>query len=200
MEFLIDTLIGGTLPHKHKTYEIIAYIKGYSVIHAGGEDFSVGPGKVIIIPPGVVHHSTELDFEQIYIRGDFTQFSFHAPIVVSDNTTGEGLQLTKMIYDNRYADPEYVNILIQALAHFLLRNIHVEDRIFAETQKIAETISTHFADSGIQLNALLKKSGYAEDYIRAQFKKIMGKTPTEFLTGIRIRHACQGSCTVCILL
>ena len=36
----------------------------------------------------------------------------------------------------------------------------------------------------------LQKSGYAEDYIRAQFKKFTGKTPTEFLTKIRIYHAC----------
>ena len=34
------------------------------------------------------------------------------------------------------------------------------------------------------------ESGYAEDYIRAHFKRITGKTPNEFLSGIRIKRAC----------
>ena len=45
-------------------------------------------------------------------------------------------------------------------------------------------------DSELNIGQLLRSSGYAEDYIRAQFKKITGKTPGRFLTEIRIKHAC----------
>jgi len=49
--------------------------------------------------------------------------------------------------------------------------------------------TNHFYDSTIDLHHLLQQSGYAVDYIRAQFKKMTGKTPNAFLTEIRIKHA-----------
>jgi AraC-like DNA-binding protein len=49
-------------------------------------------------------------------------------------------------------------------------------------------IST-FHDSDFDVTKLLKQSGYAEDYIRAHFKKITGKTPVEYLNELRINHA-----------
>ena len=42
----------------------------------------------------------------------------------------------------------------------------------------------------INLTEILQKSGYSEDYIRSVFKKLTGKTPHEFLTDIRMNHAC----------
>lgn len=45
-------------------------------------------------------------------------------------------------------------------------------------------------DPEIDLIKILLTSGYSEDYIRACFKKITGKTPTDFLTDVRIKHAC----------
>ena len=47
-----------------------------------------------------------------------------------------------------------------------------------------------FHDPDLDLAALLRESGYAEDYIRAGFKRVMGMTPTAFLIQMRIRHAC----------
>ena len=61
--------------------------------------------------------------------------------------------------------------------------------IGAEKEIISE-ITDNFYDSNIDLGYILRRSGYAEDYVRAHFKKITGKTPTEFLTKIRIHHAC----------
>lgn len=194
MSYIVDFLKGATPPHKHENYEIIIFTKHKNTLHTLNTDFSVGPGKIAIIPPGTVHHSTgpQTDFGQIYIRGDFNQFFFiTSPMVVSDNAENEALRLSKIIYQNRHIDPEYVNILQLALIHFLLRNIEVEDKISAVTRSIAEYISTHFYDSNINLNDLLKSSGYAEDYIRAKFKENIGKTPIEFLTEIRITHACH---------
>lgn len=194
MSYIVDFLKGSTPPHKHENYEIIVFTKHENTLHASGTDFSVGPGKIAVIPPGAMHCSTspQADFGQIYIRGNFNQFfSLTSPMVIPDNAENEALRLSKIIYQNRHIDPEYVHILLQALIHHLLRNIEVEDKISAATRSIAEYISTHFYDCNINLHDLLKDSGYAVDYIRAVFKKNIGKTPTEFLTEIRITHACH---------
>lgn len=57
-------------------------------------------------------------------------------------------------------------------------------------KKIANKISNEYSDSDISLSQILNESGYSEDYIREQFKCYTGKTPTEFLTTVRITHAC----------
>ena len=194
MDYILDFLEGATPPHKHDTYEIIIFTKYENTLHTSNADFTVGPGKIAILPPGAVHHCTspQTNFGQIYIRGDFSQsFSLTSPVVVLDNSENEALCLARMIYQNRHTDPEYVSILVQALTHFLLRKITVEDRVFSTTKAIADYISNHFYDCNLNLNALLKNSGYTEDYIRAKFRENIGKTPTEFLTEIRINHACH---------
>lgn len=193
MDYLINLLKGDSYAHKHKSYEIVVYINGSGIFHTTKQDFKVSPGKIIIVPPGTEHYtSTEnTDCERIFIIGEFNRIFFlPAATMISDNLTSEGLFLAKMIYANRYSDHEYLAALINAFTHFLLQNIKVEDEVFLSIKKIIETISNNFHNSNIELHELLKKSGYAEDYIRAQFKRITGKTPTEFLTKQRIDHAC----------
>ena len=180
-------------PHKHNYYEIIIYTNGSGIFHTEKMRIPVRPGKIVIIPPGIVHSCSvcDADFARIYISGEFHQiFSLTAPTVISDTPTGDGLFLAKIIYKNRLADREYVMSLINAFTHFLLQNIKTEDRIFAAVREIVEKISNGFYDCNLDLHTLLAESGYAEDYIRAQFKMITHKTPTEFLTQIRIDHAC----------
>lgn len=193
MNYFINLKKEDSPPHKHKNYEIIVYINGSGTLYAAGKSIEVYPGKIVIIPPEIVHHCSQygINFERIYISGEFEQiFSLTSPAVISDTTSGDGSFLAKMIYRNRLADREYVASLINAFTHFLLQNIKMEDRIFTATRDIIEKISNGFYDCDLDLHALLKESGYAEDYIRAQFKRITKKTPTEFLTEARINHAC----------
>lgn len=192
MAFLIDLKKEESFPHKHKNYEIIVYTRGCGVFHAAGKDIPVSPGKIIIIPPGAVHSITfDGALDRIYINGDLNHiFSLTSPTIIPDTAENEGLFLAKMIYANRYTNPEYVTALISAFAHFLLQSLKMDDAIGLVIKDIVNKITNNFYDSSISISGLLRKSGYAEDYIRAQFKKITGKTPTAFLTGIRINHAC----------
>ncbi len=193
MNYLINLINKEVSPHKHKLYEIIIYTKGYGILHAEGKNIETGPGFIVIIPPETVHYCSACDsvYERIYINGEFNQiFNLTSVTVIHDNEEKEGTLLAEMIHNNRYASSEYVAALINAFMHFLLRNIKMDNVVFLTVKKIVEKISNEFYNSDLHVGTLLKKSGYAEDYIRAQFKKIMGKTPTDFLTEIRIRHAC----------
>ena len=192
MNYLIGLTEKISPPHKHKNYEIIVYQKGQGIFHGTGTDIAVYPGKIMIVPPGITHSSScDGEFKRFYISGEFNQlFSLSAPTVILDNSEKEGLHLAEMIFKNRYSNSEYVASLINAFAHFLIQNLKNDNEIGATVKEIISEITNNFFDSGIDLCSMLNKSGYAEDYIRAQFKKITGKTPTEFLTNIRISHAC----------
>ena len=178
--------------HKHRCYEIIFYRKGKGNFYFSKERTPIYAGEFIIVPPNTVHASKyDKEAETYTIKGDFNHiFSFFSPVVVMDNSEKEGEFLVDMIFKNRFSNAEYLDSLSNALAHFLLQNTQAEKNITAVLQDIASKISEGFYDSSINVGEILNKSGYAEDYIRSKFKTFTGKTPVEFLTELRINHAC----------
>ena len=196
MKFSINCVknaIPPKLQHYHKNYEINAYISGEGVFCSGEKEIKILPGMFIIVPPETMHISkVSGENERFYINGEFNPiFNLCSPTVIYDNPEKEGEFLVKMIYKNRLQNPEYISSLCNTLAHFLIQNFKMDNEISLKVKEIADEITARFFDYNIDLNAILNKSGYAEDYIRAQFKKITGKTPTEFLTSVRVSHACH---------
>ena len=192
MRYQINLVTVDTVPHQHKSYEIMVYQRGEGYLHTADAAIPVGPGKIMIVPPGTEHGSTFPHGGERYpITGEFSHIlNFTAPTLISDNAEKEGLMLARMIYQNRFANPEYVAALCSAFAHFLVQNADMHDPVIRKVQEIVEEMTDRFYDCNLDLCALLHNSGYAEDYIRAQFKRHTGKTPTEFLTRLRISHAC----------
>lgn len=193
MNYLINKINEASPPHYHANYEVIVCVKGTGSFTAGDKNITISPGTIIIIPPNIVHSSIyDNENERIYINGEFSRiFNLNSPIVISDNPQKEGTLLAKMIYRNRYAENEFLSALIIAFSQFLTQNIKDDSGINLAVKEIVNVITDSFYESDFDLNALLKKSGYAEDYIRAKFKEIMGNTPVEFLTKVRINHACS---------
>ena len=72
---------------------------------------------------------------------------------------------------------------------FLLSNLKFDDNVDVAINNIIAKISNSAFDSSFNLAEVLSQSGYAKDYIRNQFKLKTGKTPTRFLTELRINHA-----------
>lgn len=195
MDFFINCTPDGLKEyplHHHGHYEIMLYLEGEGILRTDREEIPFRPGTVIIVPPGMEHGSACREgFKNISLGGPFGHLLFFDKItVLSDNDRGEGRMLACLIYENRYANGAYLEALCTAYLRFLLQNSPREESVFSAVQGIARALSQGVEDSRINPTALLADSGYAEDYIRAQFKKIMGKTPTEFLTEQRIRRAC----------
>jgi len=193
MNYSINCINEESPPHYHTNYEVIVCVKGKGVFHTKEESVNVSQGMIMIVPPNNVHSSTNVDgYERIYINGEFNRiFNLHSTAVIFDNSENEGITLAQMIYRNRYAGGEYVSSLVMAFAHFLIQNLRNDSSINLAVREIVNLISDSFYEADIDLGALLKKSGYAEDYIRVKFKEITGYTPVEFLTKVRINHACS---------
>lgn len=192
MEYLIGSVNKSGKPHKHKKYEVIVYVEGEGTLYADNKEIKILPNKIVIVPPGVEHYSTNYgEIQRIYINGDFEHlFKFTSTVEIYDNTKREGLSLAKMIYNNRFSNHAYITALINAFAHFLLSYIKIESEISAAIKAVVDEISDNFSNCDLNLCNLLENSGYSEDYIRAQFKKVTSNTPTEYLTKTRISHAC----------
>ncbi len=178
--------------HKHKYAEIIIYTKGTGFLKTDNLQIPFSQGTIVIVPPNTSHCSvSEEPFERIYIAGNLGQIiNVSAPTHLSGGKDDDGMILARLIYQNRYKKPDYLTSLINAFASYILQSVKINDRIDEEINSIINEITDNFSDCNINLGAILKNSGYAEDYIRDRFKKATGKTPVRFLTEIRISHAC----------
>ena len=179
--------------HKHDYYEILVYVDGEGHIMIENQTFSIKKGEIVAIPPKMEHGSISSDkLKSIYVawKGNFP-FTFNHPLFFSDNQNEEGQFLAKAILNNRFKNTEYLSALCNALAHFVLQNVKIETNVDKAVNQIINQITLNFQDCDFNLNKVLNSSGYAEDYIREQFKFSTGKSPVRFLTDIRIDFAEQ---------
>ena len=195
MSYIINCTQEGVVQypmHTHKNYEIMLYLEGEGAMRTEQGDVPFERGTVVIVPPRIRHGSTsEHGFRNISVEGDFGgYFQFDTVKSFSDNEMHEGMQLAGMIYENRFGNPTYLAALCTAYACFLMQRFEAGGVIQRAVQRIVLEISDRALDSGISLTSILSDSGYSEDYIRARFREVVGKTPNEFLTDIRIKHAC----------
>lgn len=178
--------------HKHNNYEIMVYFSGEGYMRTTDENYQFKDGTIIIMPPKLDHGSiSENGFKNISIEGDFGQcLFFEKPVVLQDNDRREGRLLAEMILNNRHSENDYLKSLCMSFIYFVLQNLKIENSINIKVNKIVTEIMSRFYEHNLDLGAMLKKSGYAEDYIRSQFKLVTGKTPKQFLKDMRIKHAC----------
>lgn len=194
MEFMtnyVEWKESGLSRHKHGVYEIIYYMTGSGTFYFDGGQIDVNEGDIMIVPEGVNHvNLTSSKMTGYYVNGDFAKVIANTvPVLLHDTTDREGRTLMELIYENRYSDKQYLSALCGAYVRFLLKNMKSEDSLGRAVTDVVNKITNEFHNDSLNLVEILTESGYAEDYIRARFKKIMGKTPNEFLSEVRIRHA-----------
>ncbi len=177
--------------HSHAYWEIMYYLEGRGCLATAQEEIPFEKGSIIAVPPQVTHGSrSENGFVNISIGGDFQHLLlFDKPVLLKDTAAAEGETLARLILQNRYAENDYLSALCTAYVHFLLQNAVCESNLNRAVTDIIRQIGERFSDPDLDVTALLQSSGYAEDYMRAAFKKSTSLTPVAFLTKTRIDHA-----------
>ena len=178
--------------HSHKLYEIMHYTSGKGVMRTEAGDIPFSPGTIIVIPPSLRHGSVaDGEFENISVESDFGGLClFDSPVSIVCDGDDDGAGLIEMIWENRYKNESYLSALLVAYVWFVLQKTSIENSMSICVSGIIKAISDSAFDSDIDVAAILRKSGYAEDYVRAAFKRETGKTPIGFLTELRVKHAC----------
>ena len=177
--------------HAHQSYEILLYISGNGVLSLNGIETPVKKGNIFIAPPNVKHSSISHDnLRFISLIGNSDQLlHIESPVVFMDNEKGYGEHLSQMILENRFGNEDFYNALCRTYILYVLENVEVNTEVEKAVYKIKSEIASCFCDCNFNVTKTLNESGYAEDYIRANFKKILGKTPVELLTEMRIDNA-----------
>ena len=183
---------GMTYPlHPHDCYEINYYIDGEGVLKTAFGELPFSPGSIAVIPPGFPHgSSSKAGFHLFATRADFSNlFNLTEAVMIRDNEEREAESLVQMLFRNRLKPGDYLTMLAETYAHFVLQNMEPEDGLTQMVRKVAKGLADEFHRPSLSPAALLRESGYSEDYLRAHFKKVLGKTPGDYLTELRVEHA-----------
>lgn len=177
--------------HQHSFCEVMYYTEGVGFLKTEYGNYPFSPGTAIIVPPNVLHGSVSQNgFENISISGSFNSILIgNKPIAVISSV--DAAALCKLVYKNRFKNPEYLNTLANCYILSLMQAYNTISPIDAAVEKIVIAISENTCNPNFNIAKELNLSGYAEDYIRAKFKEICGETPTEFLNRLRIKKACR---------
>ncbi len=177
--------------HRHDHWEIMLYLKGFGQMNTALGNIPFRPGTIIIVPPGVAHGSaSNAPFQNIAIGGPFEHiFRFSQVMRLEDNEICEGQRLASLLLESRSHDEGYLDCLATAYLAFLQQSIRSGTSVHRAVDQIAAHIRSHSADSELRLTELLVHSGYAEDYIRQQFTRLIGMPPTRYLRQVRIERA-----------
>ena len=190
------TIVGGARPvevkiHKHNDYEIIYFSAGKGYIYIEDEKYLVGKNMIVVIPPNVKHSSVSTNnLNFISVIGNINELiHLEKYAILTDNEQEEGYHLAQMLLANRYGNNDYTDALCVAYIVFILKGIKFNNEMEKSVNTIKNQIIRGFQNPKINVTKILIESGYAEDYVRMYFKKIVGKTPVELLNEIRIKHA-----------
>lgn len=178
--------------HFHDSYEIVIIESGNAILKGIELNYNLSTGDAIIIPPNFKHvFSPKNELTYYYVFGiNDVYLNSNEPIVIKGDLIADATTLISLIYSNRStANEEYFLTLVNSLILLLSSNVKTLNDINLAVNTIIKNIHRDFASPNLNVTKLLSASGYAEDYIRAYFKKITGKTPNEFITLLRITHA-----------
>ena len=177
--------------YKTSFHRIIQVVMGEGVLKTAKKTYDFCSGLIIILPPNFEY---TVEFTQKYkiivIEGSFTKLCFLKDVFcLSDNIYNEGRMLAEAIVRNGSENEDYVITLLDAYIKYLSLNVNSNDSFNSIIHSITRKIDACYSDPDFDLKTLMSAQGYATDYVRAKFLKIVGVTPVQYLTNVRISNA-----------
>ncbi len=177
-------------PHTHTGWEVIYHLTGSNRSVIGNNRYTVGVGEVLLVPPGVVH-SAESDgrYTDMYLQAE--SLDFYDAAVIHDYD-GSIFVLFKMLLscfaqkDQNYR--EICDALLEAIVLYLKKYLAVHCK-HPFVYRLKNYIYENVSNPDFCATDMAAFAGYHVDYVRRSFFEEMGKTPTGYLTELRIELA-----------
>jgi len=178
--------------HSHNDWEIVCQLVGEAKTQVGDKTFALSPGEIMLIPPNVNHKgSSDGYFMDISLRG--SDISFGKFEVLKDYR-GDIAALISMIYRICIEQEGACNSVADALVSAVCRMIRHEignNSGHPAVEQIKKEIYDNLSNPKFSLASAIADTGFDKDYFRRCFKQETGKTPTQYITDMRIVKAKQ---------
>ncbi len=186
-----STAHAGPLTPDH--WRIFYCTEGSGTYATNQQEFSYGPGMMIVLPPDVRPvHTRPMEAEGILLHLSQPSLTFRQPCLLSDDANQSLLHLIQdALWHFNNAAPENRSLL-GAYGQLLVQHIIVRRPASPRSQLVddlARSIAQNYTDPQYDLDALLKAAPYCQDYLCRLFRQDMDTTPHKYLTELRLRAA-----------
>lgn len=195
---LVCTNYGYTTPtdnpwHVHEFWEVFVVLDGNATLFIEDSAIKLHRGSIVLEPPGYRHR---VQGEDLVLLVWFLLDPFQSPskeeIPVFQDEENRFCLLSRMLYEvtiRQGANYRKIqNALINTMYEILV-SWSQSDSENALFEGLIREMIFHVPDPAYDPSEYIKQSGYCADHFRRRFKKIAGRTPTDYLLHLRIEHA-----------
>lgn len=178
--------------HSHKEWEIVCQVEGEALTHVGNTSIILKKGDILLIPPNMAHRGvSDGIFLDASVRVEDPDFS---KLTVLHDNRGDIIYLILMIDRIMTESQGDYKSVAESLAESMVKIIKYEIGIASdspEIEQVKKDIYENISNPDFSLAQSIAQTGFDKDYFRRCFKKATGKTPTQYLTDMRIVSAKQ---------
>ncbi len=173
---------------QHDFWEITAVLSGKGCLHADRE-YLLEPGVVILMPPHCSHREEAGHLETIWvgIAGELPFLDSPVPLMVVSARLIDKIKELWLLSTRNFGEigMELDGMMLQIIG-MLLRLGHSSERAEPPLEYAVKYLNAHFQEV-VAMDELAKRCGMSTGHFFRQFKRFTGRTPVEFLTGLRLR-------------
>ena len=177
--------------HAHSTWEIVCLVNGEVTTCVGEKVLTLSEGEIMLIPPNTVHKgssdSTFIDMS-LCVDVNFEKFA-----VIKDyrgDIASVMAIIIRLCTERALGYETVANSLTVAVCEMIRKELGFSSG-FPAVEQIKKEIYENLSNSEYDLSAAISRTGFDKDYFRRRFKAETGKTPTQYITYIRIVRAKQ---------
>lgn len=180
--------------HTHAHWELVYCTSGHGSFNfENGTIMNYQAGDAVIIPPKEHHTNTSTEgFTNIHLTMSDPSFPYRTAFRVTDDTDGSlkmAFSQAKHYYMTQMKKRELV---LAALGDLIASYIIVfrSNTEFSEpVERIRSAIIRNYSRSDFALDEVIREMPFHYDYLRKLFKKEVGVSPLEYMTGLRMKSA-----------
>ena len=180
--------------HSHDQWELVYCTGGEGTFKfENGTTMQYKEGDVVAIPPRELHANYSQDgFTNLHMRMADPSFPYRSAFRVEDDSFGH---LKMAFTEARFyslADIKNRELVMAALGELICSYMIVyrsNSEFSKPVEQIRSLIINHYAECDFQLDEAIRAMPFHYDYLRKLFKKEMGITPLEYMTGLRMKKA-----------
>ena len=182
------------LNHSHDEWEFVYCSSGEGTFQfENGSTLHYSAGDAVAIPPRERHANVSKEgFTNIYLRMQDPSLPYRSAFRVEDDAAGHlknAFTEAKFYY---LADIKKRELVLAALGELITSYMIVyrsNSEFSRPVERIRAMIIERYPESNFQLDEAIRSMPFHYDYTRKLFKKEVGMTPLEYMTGLRMKKA-----------
>jgi AraC-like DNA-binding protein len=181
--------------HRHSSWELVYYHAGHIDCLIGGEVHDIRPGVLYIIPPGVAHADiAHTAYKSLWIQFETPDLPWLRSYVDDpERNIGRLCAAVVREFDERALSYGGMTTLLMWQLHIVLHRMSERQQVESAEQLVrhAEGIVAERYHEPLKVREIAQEVGVSDTYLREQFVRLRGCTPSEHVQAIRVKRALE---------